>query len=151
MPFPQLGLPGAQFAHLRCVPSFALWVPHGAPSAPSTSHWRMDHPTCSAPPEQLFTPYYPNKRKRERTLTAAEISTGKATGSLLPPEHWPCLSLSVSHCQPGCGHPGWCPRVQPGWPATGTALRGAAVAEQLLEGCLAMPAMILITYFIAQI
>lgn len=86
-----------------------------------------------------------------------ELSEQQRQAQVRPQDHF-CLqssdfaSPSVSpQCQPGCGHPGWCPRAQPGWPASGTALRGAAVAGQLLEGCLAMPAMILMTYSTAQI
>lgn len=86
-----------------------------------------------------------------------ELSQQQGQAQVRPQDHF-CLqstdfaSPSVSpQCQPGCGHPVWCPRAQPGWPATATALRGAAVAGQLLDGCLAMPAMILITYSTAQI
>lgn len=86
-----------------------------------------------------------------------ELSQQQRQAQVRPQDHF-CLqstdfaSPSVSpQCQPGCGQPVWCPRAQPGWAATGTALREAAVAGQLLEGCLAMPAMVLIAYSTAQI
>lgn len=146
MPFPQPGLAEAQSLHTQGVSPVLHFGCHM--ELPPLLH--LPYPTEGWITRPVLHHQSSFSLLRTRT-NGKELSQQQRQAQVRPWEHF-CLqstdfaSASVApQCQPGYGHTVWCPRAQPGWPATGTALRGAAVAGQLLEGCLAMPAMILIT------